>query len=139
MTLWNSEAFIKTTLVPCVLIAVTVYVVLWRMMRLPVQNFLRHELKTRKKQYVPTLRVGSIIERFRKRVILQNRSAYITLFIGILFANVLLMFGLIMPPILDNFKEEALDTRLSDYQYLLKVPTLSVTSRSLLLKAISPA
>lgn len=125
VTLWNAEAFIKTTLVPCVLIAVTVYVVLWRMMRLPVQSFLRHELRTRKKQYVPTLRAGSIIERFRKRVILQNRSAYITLFIGILFANVLLMFGLIMPPILDNFKEEALDTRLSDYQYILKVPTLT--------------
>ncbi len=125
VTLWNAEAFIKTTLVPCVLIAVTVYAVLWRMMRRPVQSFLRHELGGRGKQYVPPLRTGGIIERFRKRIILQNRSAYITLFIGILFANVLLLFGLIMPPVLDNFKDEVLETKLSDYQYLLKVPALT--------------
>ena len=125
VTLWNAEAFIKTTLVPCVLIAVTVYAVLWSMMRRPVQSFLRHELGGRGKQYVPPLRTGGIIERFRKRIILQNRSAYITLFIGILFANVLLLFGLIMPPVLDNFKDEVLETKLSDYQYLLKVPVLT--------------
>ena len=125
VTLWNAEAFIKTTLVPCVLTAVTVYAVLWRMMRRPVQSFLRHELGGRGKQYVPPLRAGGIIERFRKRIILQNRSAYITLLIGILFANVLLLFGLIMPPVLDNFKDEVLETKLSDYQYLLKAPTLT--------------
>ncbi len=125
VTLWSSEAFIKTTLVPCVLTALTVCAVLCRMMRLPVQSFLRHELGARGKQYAPPLRTGGIIERFRKRIILQNRSAYITLFTGILFANVLLMFGLIMPPVLDNFKAEVLETKLSDYQYLLKTPVLT--------------
>ncbi len=125
VTRWSAEAFIKTTLVPCVLIAVTVYAVLWGMMRRPIQSFLRHELGGRGKQYVPPLRTGGIIERFRKRIILQNRSAYITLFIGILFANTLLLFGLIMPPLLDNFKQEVLETKFSDYQYLLKVPVLT--------------
>ena len=125
VTIWNAEAFIKTTLVPCVLIALTVYLVLWRVMRLPVQSFLRHDLRVRKKQYVPKLKAGGITERFRKRVILQNRSAYITLFIGILFANILLLFGLIMPPVLDNFKTEVLETKFADYQYILKTPTLT--------------
>ena len=125
VTLWSAEAFIKTTLVPCILIAVTVYIVLRRTMRLPVQSFLRHELGGRGKQYVPRLRAGGLIERFRKRVILQNRSAYITMFIGILFANTLLIFGLVMPPILDNFKDEVLEAKLSDYQYLLRQPTLT--------------
>ncbi len=123
VTLWSAEAFIKTTLVPCLLIAVTVYAVLRRMMRLPVQSFLRHETGVGGRQYVPRLRAGGLIERFRKRVILQNRSAYITMFIGILFANTLLIFGLVMPPILDNFKAEVLETKLSDYQYLLKTPS----------------
>lgn len=58
-------------------------------------------------------------------MILQNRSAYITLFIGILFANILLLFGLIMPPVLDNFKTEVLETKLAGYQYILKTPTLT--------------
>ena len=78
-----------------------------------------------KKQFVPRLKAGGITERFRKRVILQNRSAYITLFIGILFANILLLFGLIMPPVLDNFKTEVLETKLAGYQYILKTPTLT--------------
>lgn len=125
VTVWSAEAFVKTTLVPCVLIALTVYLVLWRVMRLPVQSFLRHDLRVRKKQFVPRLKAGSITERFRKRVILQNRSAYITLFIGILFANILLLFGLIMPPVLDNFKTEVLETKFADYQYILKTPTLT--------------
>lgn len=56
---------------------------------------------------------------------MQNRSAYITLFIGILFANILLLFGLIMPPVLDNFKTEVLETKLAGYQYILKTPTLT--------------
>ena len=125
VTVWSAEAFVKTTLVPCVLIALTVYLVLWRVMRLPVQSFLRHDLRVRKKQFVPRLKSGGITERFRKRVILQNRSAYITLFIGILFANILLLFGLIMPPVLDNFKTEVLETKLAGYQYILKTPTLT--------------
>lgn len=125
VTVWSAEAFVKTTLVPCVLIALTVYLVLWRVMRLPVQSFLRHDLRVRKKQFVPRLKSGSITERFRKRVILQNRSAYITLFIGILFANILLLFGLIMPPVLDNFKTEVLETKFAGYQYILKTPTLT--------------
>ena len=127
VTVWSAEAFVKTTLVPCVLIALTVYLVLWRVMRLPMQSFLRHDLRVRKKQFVPRLKAGSITERFRKRVILQNRSAYITLFVGILFANILLLFGLIMPPVLDNFKTEVLETKLADYQYILKTPTLTKT------------
>ena len=125
VTVWSAEAFIKTTLVPCVLIAVVVTLVLRRMMRLPIQSFLRHDLKVRKKQFIPKLRGGSIMKRFRTRVVLQNRGAYITLFIGILLANILLLFGLIMPPVLDNFKGEVVESKFSDYQYILKVPTLT--------------
>ncbi len=125
VTVWSSEAFIKTTLVPCALIAAVVTLVLRRMMRLPIQSFLRHDLRVRKKQFIPKLRGGGIMKRFRMRVVLQNRGAYITLFIGILLANVLLLFGLVMPPVLDNFKDEVVESKFSDYQYILKVPALT--------------
>ena len=45
---------------------------------------------------------------------------YITLFIGILFASILLMFGLMMSPLLDNYKNEVVDNMISKYQYILK-------------------
>ena len=44
--------------------------------------------------------------RFRLRIILQNKSSYLTLFIGIFFANVLLLFGMMMKPLLDHYQEE---------------------------------
>lgn len=125
ITVWSAEAFIKTTIIPCALIALVVALVLRRMMSLPIQSFLRHDLKVRKKQFIPKLRAGGIMKRFRTRVVLQNRGAYITLFIGILLANILLLFGLIMPPILDNYKDDVVESKFSDYQYILKAPTLT--------------
>lgn len=35
-------------------------------------------------------------DRFRLHIILQNKSSYITLFVGIVFANILLLFGMMM-------------------------------------------
>ena len=40
--------------------------------------------------------------RFRIRVIIQNRYNYLTLFVGIIFANLLLLFGLMLPALLDS-------------------------------------
>lgn len=124
-TIWSSEAFLKTTVLPCILIAAVVYLVLRRTMSMPILSFLRRDMGKSKNKSVPTLRTGGIMSRYRKRVIMQNKSAYITLFIGIFFANLLLLFGLIMPPILSNFKAEALDTRMCDYEYILKTPALT--------------
>ena len=44
------------------------------------------------------------------------------LFVGIVFANLLLMFGLVFPSVLDHYQEEIEDNLLSNYQYLLQVP-----------------
>ena len=44
------------------------------------------------------------------------------MFIGIFLASIMLMFGMIMTPILDNFKTEVLDSKFADYQYILKAP-----------------
>ena len=60
--------------------------------------------------------------RFRLRIILQNKSSYLTLFIGIFFANVLLLFGMMMKPLLDHYQEEILKNMIAPYQYVLNVP-----------------
>lgn len=44
--------------------------------------------------------------RFRLRIIFQNVGNYLILFIGILFANMLLMFGLALPAVLDHYQAE---------------------------------
>ena len=41
---------------------------------------------------------------------------------GILFANLLLMFGLALPAVLDHYQSVLKDNLLSNYQYILQIP-----------------
>ena len=52
----------------------------------------------------------------------QNMSNYAVLFVGIIFANMLLMFGLMLPSVLDHYQVEMENGMLSKYQYMLQMP-----------------
>ena len=41
---------------------------------------------------------------------------------GIVFANILLLFGMMMAPLLDHYQEQTVDNMIADYQYILNVP-----------------
>lgn len=49
-------------------------------------------------------------------------SNYAVLFVGIIFANMLLMFGLMLPSVLDHYQVEMENGMLSKYQYMLQMP-----------------
>ncbi len=120
VTKWNVEAFVLTTVIPCVIIAVVNLIVLKMSLSLPPLNFLRRDFR-RKKQRKPVKLPGwKFLTRFRIRVILQNRSAYVTMFVGILFSSVLLMFGMMFSPLLQKFKTQVQGSKIADYQYVLK-------------------
>lgn len=121
-TVWNTEAFILTTVIPCIIILIVNLFVLSSALSLPPLQFLRHELKRKKKNKAVKLPEFKFLTRFRIRIIIQNIPAYLTMFIGILLASIMLMFGMLMKPILDNFKTEVINSKFADYQYILKVP-----------------
>lgn len=121
-TIWNSRAFWMTTLIPCLIVLAIVLVVLVSMMYLPPLQFLRHELHRKKKKGVMRLPDFKFLTRFRMRIIFQNISAYLTLFLGIFFASFLLFFGFLMSPLLQNFKTEVVNSKIANYQYILKAP-----------------
>jgi putative ABC transport system permease protein len=123
ITIWNADAFIKTTVIPCVIILLVNLLVLIRTLSLPPLQFLRHDLKHKQKKRVVKLPEWKFITRFRLRIILQNLPAYLTLFVGILFASVLLLYGMIMSPLLSNFKNQVQNSKIADYQYILKAPS----------------
>ncbi len=122
ITLWNTEAFVMTTLIPCLIVLVVILFVLFSALKLAPLQFLRHELTTRKKNKVMKLKHFNFFTRFRLRVIFQNVTSYLTLFLGVAFASVLLLFGLMMAPLLSNFREEVIHSQIADYQYILKTP-----------------
>lgn len=121
-TIWNGEAFFLTTVIPCLLmLAVNLLVLLRKLSCTPLQ-FLRHDLKKSGKRKAVRLRKGSFQTRFRIRIILQNKSAYFTMFLGIMFANLLVLFGMMMAPLLAHYKDDIMDSSIAKYQYILKAP-----------------
>jgi putative ABC transport system permease protein len=124
VTVWNSEAFLLTTVVPVILMLCINAAILTHKLALSPLQFLRRDLSRRKqKRAVPLSRKIRFFQRFRMRIILQNMNNYIILFIGILFANLLLMFGLMFPAVLDHYQEEIENNLLCNYQYILQFPT----------------
>lgn len=123
MTVWSAEAFLLTTVVPVIIMLVVNYGVLRHKLRLSPLKFLRRDLSGRKKKKAIYLSpVIKIFSRFRLRVIFQNMSNYLVLFIGIIFANLLLMFGLLLPSALSHYQVEIQNNMLAKYQYMLQVP-----------------
>lgn len=120
--IWNAEAFLLTTVVPVLLMFVINLLVLVRSLRHTPLEFLRHDLGSKKHKKSLKLPNFRFLVRFRLRIILQNLSNYVTLFVGIFFASVLLLFGLMMSPLLKHYEEQVLDNMFSKYQYVLKAP-----------------
>lgn len=116
------NAFLMTTIVPVGIVFLINLLVLTKMMRLPPLQFLRKEFRKKKKSSSVRLHFGSFALRFRLRVIFRNIQAYLVLFVGIFFANMLLIFSVIWQPLFDNYREVVLDHQISEYQYILKLP-----------------
>lgn len=123
VTVWNSEAFLLTTIVPIVIIMLVTFLMLTRLLSLPSLQFLRKELTRKKRERAARLPDWSFITRFRLRVILQNKMAYTVLVIGILLASLLLIFGMCMMPLMENYRDEVKSSQFSKYQYVLKAQT----------------
>ena len=127
VTIWNGEAFILTTLLPLLLMVVINFVTLVKKLSLPPLKFIRRDLSSRRqKRALPLYKGIPFFIRFRLRVVLQNLSNYLMLFIGILFSAMLLLFGLALPAILDIYQEEISSNMLSNYQYMLTIPESSI-------------
>ena len=59
-------------------------------------RFLRKDLGSTRRSKAVRLPNFKFFNRFRIRILIQNRASYLTLFIGIVFANILLLFGMMM-------------------------------------------
>ena len=122
-TVWNAEAFLVTTVVPVAIMLVVNFGILHHKLQLSPLKFLRRDLSGKKQKRALYLSPRmKIFTRFRLRVIFQNFSNYIVLFIGVVFANLLLFFGLLLPSALDHYQLEIQDNMLAKYQYMLSVP-----------------
>lgn len=132
VTVWNGEAFLLTTVVPVLIMLLINYRVLHYKLKLSPLQFLRRDLSGKKKKKAMYLSPKtSIFHRFRLRIIFQNKSNYLVLFTGILFANLLLFFGLLLPSVLSHYQVEIQNGLLAKYQYLLEAPVSAASGNEL--------
>ena len=128
VTIWNADAFWMTTLVPILIMLVVNCGVLCHKLRLSPLKFLRRDLSGRKQtKALPLSPKLGFFHRFRLRVIFQNMSNCVVLFVGIVFANLLLFFGLLLPSTLNHYQQEIKSNMLAKYQYMLDVPVSAIS------------
>lgn len=119
-TLWNPDAFIKTTVIPVALMfAVNLLIISAKIQHTPLE-FLRDDLKKIRHKKAVRLPRLKFLSRFRLRIVLQNIPNYIILFFGIFFIEIMLAMAVGMPDTLNYYKENASDMMFSKYQYILK-------------------
>lgn len=120
VTIWNADAFVKTTVIPVLLMFAINFIMLAEKMSLSPLRFLRRDLSRRQKKKAFRLKTTiPIMKRFRMRILFQNIPNYVILFIGILFANLILLFGFMFGPLLDHFEQEITTYLLAEHQYVL--------------------
>ena len=119
-TVWNPDAFVKTTVVPIILMFVVNLIVIVRMLRHTPLQFLRHDLKKSKRKKAIRLPHWKFMSRFRVRIMFQNMSNYLILFVGICFIMVMLAMAVGMPDTLTYYQKHASNLMFTKYQYVLK-------------------
>ena len=119
-TYWYYEAFVKTTVVPVILMILINFVTVAYMLRLSPLKFIRRDLKTSRRKKAMRLPRFKFLARFRLRVLLQNIPNYIVLFVGIYFVVFLMTFAFGLPTTLKNYQAHATDDMFAKYQYVLK-------------------
>ena len=118
-TIWNPDAFYKTTMIPIVLMFVVNLIVIVRMMHHTPLQFLRHDLKKTNRKKAIRLPRWNFFHRFRLRIMFQNMANFLVLFVGIFFIMVMLAMAVGMPDTLSYYKSHAKDMMFADYQYVL--------------------
>ena len=138
VTIWNAEAFLKTTIIPTLIMLVITYFILRKKLALSPLKLIKRDLSAKKQKSAAKLSKRiKFFSRFRIRILIQNKSSYIILFAGLFFANVLLFFGMMLPPLLEHYQRIVTQTMLAKHTYMLQIPAGAIDSEDELSAAFS--
>lgn len=119
-TLWNMQAFLETTIAPFIIMLVINFIVLSKKLKISPLNFIRGELKeSGQRKLVKLPKKLPFFSKFRLRIFFQNVPSYLTMFLGIFLAGVLVVFGSMFGPLLDDYSAIVKESQLAKYQYVV--------------------
>ena len=120
---WSWGVFAQTTVLPvATLVVITLLGLLRKMGHTPLE-FLRHETSKGgvKRGFALPERL-SFTTCFRLRVFLRNLGNFATLFVGIGFASMLLLFSLAILPTMTHYAENLHNNVVAEHMYTVKAP-----------------
>lgn len=118
--LWNMNAFWETTVVPFILMILVNFAMLTKKLKISPLNFIRGELKeSGQKRLIKLPKKMPFFSKFRLRIFFQNIPSYLTLALGVFLAGVLVVFGSMYGPLLDDYANIVKENQLSKYQYVM--------------------
>ena len=121
---FNWSVFFITTVVPFAILMLVNLVGLARKLQCTPIQFLRHDTRKHRRSG-KGLRLPQgwgYVRRFRVRVFVRNLSHFATLFGGIMVASLLLIFGLGMQLVINDYVDDMKDDLPAEYIYSLKAP-----------------
>lgn len=119
-TYWTPDAFVKTTVIPVIMMFIINLVVISRMLKFSPLKFLRHDLKRSKKKKAIRLPKWRFLSRFRTRILLQNMPNYVVLLLGIGFVMLMLAMAVGFPESVDKYQANVINMMFAKYQTILK-------------------
>lgn len=135
---FNPSALLQTTVLPVVLMFVINYALLASKLKYSPLKFLRRDISGKKSKRAFYLsRKIPFFSRFGIRTVYQNLSNYVMLFVGVIFANLLLLFGLIFPSVMNYYTDRVSENMIADYQYMLTIPVDRVNDENKLESTIN--
>ncbi len=118
--LWNMNAFWETTVVPFILMILVNFIMLSKKLKISPLNFIRGELKeSGQKRLIKLPKKMPFFSKFRLRIFFQNVPSYLTLALGVFLAGILVVFGTMYGPLLEDYSQLVKDGQLSKYQYVM--------------------
>lgn len=120
---FDPHVLVNTTVIPLVMLfVITLFGLLFKLRCTPLQ-FLRHETSrsSRRRGAMLPERLP-FVSRFRLRVLLQNLPNFVTLFLGVVFSGLLMLFGLCMMPCVSSYADDLRSSLVCEHTYMLKAP-----------------
>ena len=122
-TYFNLRVLALTSIIPLVMLIGITLLGLLRKLRCSPLEFLRHETtRHSRRRGIALPERLPFSSRFRLRVFLCNLPSFLTLFCGIAFASLLLVFGLCLMPVFEHYASNLKSDLVAEHQYTLKAP-----------------
>lgn len=117
----DRRVFVETTCIPVILLFVITLVGLAHKLKYTPLAFLRHEAtRTRRGKGVRLPQRLPFLTRFRLRVLLNNVGSIVTIFFGIFISGTLLLMGVGMLPLIQDFTDELAASVPAEHIYMLR-------------------